>query len=349
MAVWLTRAGSHGEFEEKFIQENRVYLTWDELQLDLSKLSDRNALVPAITKIYPDRKPNTIRNWANQIWAFAKEIQIGDLIILPLKSQPAIQIGEVTGEYRFEQGGPNPYFHFRPVKWIGDAIPRANFSQDLLHSFGAFLTICRIQRNDAEARISAMRSSGWRSEVKPATDDPNAANSGAGIGDGAGLARFDHEEAARDEIAEFVGSRFKGHDLTRLVDAVLRAQGYTTYVSPPGPDGGADILAGAGPLGFSCPKLCVQVKSTSSPTDRPEVDKLLGVMTKFGAQEGLFVSWSGFKGSVQKELAQSFFRLRLWSQGDLLDAIFAQYDKLGDVIKAELPLKRIWTMVSDDE
>ena len=35
MAIWLIRAGSHGEYEQKFIQEGRVYVTWDELNLDL--------------------------------------------------------------------------------------------------------------------------------------------------------------------------------------------------------------------------------------------------------------------------------------------------------------------------
>jgi restriction system protein len=25
MAIWLIRAGSHGEYEQKFISENRVY------------------------------------------------------------------------------------------------------------------------------------------------------------------------------------------------------------------------------------------------------------------------------------------------------------------------------------
>lgn len=29
MAIWLIRAGSHGEYEQKFIRENRVYVTWD--------------------------------------------------------------------------------------------------------------------------------------------------------------------------------------------------------------------------------------------------------------------------------------------------------------------------------
>ena len=79
------------------------------------------------------------------------------------------------------------------------------------------------------------------------------------------------------------------------------------------------------------------------------MDKLLGAVTKFGAQEGLFVSWSGFRTNVQKELAASFFRVRLWSQKELLEALFAHYDQLDDELKAELPLKRIWTVATQDE
>ena len=72
-------------------------------------------------------------------------------------------------------------------------------------------------------------------------------------------------------------------------------------------------------------------------------------MTKFGAHEGLFVSWSGFKPNVQKELAASFFRVRLWTQKDLLEQLFAQFDQLDEDLKAELPLKRIWTVAAQDE
>jgi len=72
-------------------------------------------------------------------------------------------------------------------------------------------------------------------------------------------------------------------------------------------------------------------------------------MTKFGANEGLFVSWGGFKSNVQRELAGSFFRLRLWSQQDLLEQLFQNYDRLDEDIRAELPLKRIWSVALQDE
>ena len=159
----------------------------------------------------------------------------------------------------------------------------------------------------------------------------------------------DLEALAQDQISQLIAARFKGHGLTRLVEAILKSQGYTTYRSPEGADGGVDILAGTGPLGFGLPRLCVEVKSESSPIDRPTVDKLLGAVAKFGAQEGLFVSWSGFKTNVPKEMAASFFRVRLWTQKELLEQLFNQYEQLDEDIRAELPLKRIWTVTAKDE
>jgi restriction system protein len=345
MALWLLRAGSHGEFEQKFIQENRVYVTWDGLDVDLGKLSSRADLREAMVQRYPDVKPKAILNWVSQVWPFAHEMKKGDTVILPLKTQRAIQVGEVSSDYYFEPGGPDPFYHWRSVKWIGEAVPRDHFGQDLLHSFGAFMTICRVRRNNAESRIAAMRADGWGPEklseiIKPPVVAEAEADEAA-----EGL---DLEEAGRDQIAQLISARFKGHGLTRLVEAILNAQGYTTYRSPEGADGGADILAGAGPLGFGSPRLCVEVKSESGPIDRSAVDKLLGAVSKFGAQEGLFVSWSGFKTNVQKELAASFFRVRLWTQTELLEALFDNYEKLDSDLKAELPLKRIWTVAAQE-
>jgi restriction system protein len=346
MAIWLIRAGSHGEYELKFIQESRVYVTWDNLDVDLGKLSDRTQLAEAMTKRYPEAKQKAITNWVSQVWPFAHEIKKADLVILPLKTQRAIQVGEIAGEYRFEPKAANPFYHWRSVKWIAEAVPRTHFGKDLLNSFGAFMTICRVQRNNAEARLATMRANGWQAETiaaitKVATVDADELTA---IAEGTDL-----QEAARDQISQLIAARFKGHGLTRLVEGILKAQGYITYRSAEGADGGADILAGAGPLGFGAPRLCVEVKSADAPIDRPTVDKLLGAVTKFGAQEGLFVSWSGFKPNVQKELAGSFFRVRLWTQNELLEALFAHYERLDEDLKAELPLKRIWTVAALEE
>ncbi|HJZ53954.1 MAG TPA: restriction endonuclease [Gemmataceae bacterium] len=137
--------------------------------------------------------------------------------------------------------------------------------------------------------------------------------------------------------------------MARLVEAVLKAQGYTTYLSPPGADKGIDILAAPGPLGFGDPRLCVQVKSGDTPADLPTLNQLIGAMQNVHAQQGLLVSWGGFKASIDREVPAQFFRVRLWDQKSFLDELLAQYDKLDEDLRAELPLKRIWTVAAQDE
>jgi restriction system protein len=124
-----------------------------------------------------------------------------------------------------------------------------------------------------------------------------------------------------------------------------------TYVSPEGPDKGIDILAAPGPLGFGNPRLCVQVKAGDGAIDLATLNQLIGSMQNVHAEQGLLVSWGGFKSSVDKEAATQFFRVRLWDQDVLIDELMDHYDKLDEDFRTDLPLKRIWTLSeqSDDE
>jgi restriction system protein len=73
----------------------------------------------------------------------------------------------------------------------------------------------------------------------------------------------------------------------------MKATGYTTAVSPPGPDGRIDIVAGRGPMGFDPPRLCVQVKSGSGPVNVEIIQRLHGSMKTVGADQGLLIAWGG--------------------------------------------------------
>jgi restriction system protein len=41
--------------------------------------------------------------------------------------------------------------------------------------------------------------------------------------------------------------------------------------------------------------------------------------------------------------------VRLWTQKEFLESLFAHYDQLDEDLRAELPLKRIWTVAAQDE
>ena len=340
MALWLVRAGRHGEHEKKFLEENRIYLTWGGLSRDLAGKQDRAELRALLENVYPDSPKGRISNHLGQIWAFSQEIASDDWIVLPSKKKPAIHVAKVKGAYTFDPKGEDPFFHYREIEWIAQDVPRTNFDQDLLYSFGAFMTVCKLSRNDAETRVHNMADNGWK-----------APSTGLGIPKKGDVESTENREelvdltqVARDQLAKFIIAKFKGHGLARLVDAVLRARGYTTYLSPEGTDKGIDILAAPEPMGFGEPRVCVQVKSGDSPLDRPTLDQLIGVMQNVQASQGLLVSWGGFKSIVDKEEATQFFRVRLWDQGDLIDHVLGNYDKLDEEIRTELPLKRIWVV-----
>ena len=40
--------------------------------------------------------------------------------------------------------------------------------------------------------------------------------------------------------------------------------------------------------------------------------------------------------------------MRLWDSSDLVRAIYQNYDRLPAEIQAELPLKQVWVMVTED-
>ena len=98
MSIWLFRAGKNGEYEAKFLNEKKIYLTWDNLSIDLSKYKDRDKLLQKLTDIYNGEKPNTIKNWASQIYSIAHRIEKGDWIVLPSKVSSTIHFGKVVGE-----------------------------------------------------------------------------------------------------------------------------------------------------------------------------------------------------------------------------------------------------------
>ncbi len=340
MAFWMVRAGRHGESEQFALAEGVAVIGWDDLP-DLSTVQSRDDLAQLMQQTYPDKGARVLGNWTGQVWAFIREIKTSDLVAIPLKTTSTIAVGEVTGEYQHRITGHAESLHLRPVKWLNAELPRSAFDQDILYSLGSLLTVCQIRRNNAETRVRAML------EGKP-TPPPEVAKR-EGAADDTGEETFpDLEQYAKDQIRNHISHKFRGRSLERLIAELLRAQGYKVLEAPEGPDGGVDIIAGRGPMGFEPPRLCVQVKSSDIPLDVGALRELQGVMKNFGADQGLLVSWGGFKQSVSREARRLFFEVRLWDAGDVVTNVQQHFEELPDDLQAELPLKRIWALATEE-
>lgn len=238
MTVWMVRAGRDGEREDLALEERVVVLGWRELD-DLSDVASRDEVRARLASAVPNLSENAVKNYSAQVWSFVGRIEKGDLVVLPLKGSAAVAIGRVTGDYQFVPNAPEDARHRRSVEWLQEDLPRSAFGQDLLYSLGAFLTVCQIKRNNADERIQALARG--QEDPGPLLDD--AEPSGDGTSDDE-TAIVDVERYGRDRIAALITRRFAGHELARLVDEILEAEGYHTFRSPAGPDGGVDVLAG---------------------------------------------------------------------------------------------------------
>ena len=341
--IFLARAGSGGEDENYALDHGVAIIGFTEYP-SLAGAKDYDSILTLVRETRPDLKPRAAGNYAGQLWAFAVAMKEGDIVVLPRKLTSQVALGRVKGPYRYERVG-ELWRHSRAVEWLRPDVPRSVFGQDLLHSFGAFMTVCNITRNNAEERVAAVLSGKPDPGFLTTPGTPPEPEGVAGEDD---VVMLDIGLAAHDQIVAHIQSRFREHALSHLVNAVLAADGWTTKLSPPGPDGGVDILAGRGPFGLDAPRLCVQVKSQNSPADVTVYRTLQGSMQSFKAEQGLLVCWGGFNKPLLNEAKQGHFTVRLWDSRDLVEAIYRTYERLPAEIQAELPLKQVWMLVQEE-
>jgi restriction system protein len=231
--LWLVRAGKGGERETAALAQGLLAPGFIDVA-DLAQAKDRDAVLAKVTDAYPMEGENARKNFAAQLNQFRNTISVGDLVVMPRKQTPGVAIGRVTGPYAYVA---DPALrHVRNVEWLSTDVPRTALKQDLRHSLGAFMTICEISRNEALKRMEAVIGTGQ--DPGPSLALPKAAKVGVHP-DGAteaDEAPTDLEDLASQQLIALIMSEFAGHGLAQLVGEILRADGYSVRVSPPGPD-----------------------------------------------------------------------------------------------------------------
>jgi restriction system protein len=148
------------------------------------------------------------------------------------------------------------------------------------------------------------------------------------------------EEQAWAEISQYMRA-MNPYDFQDLVADLLRAMSYhVTWVSPPGKDGGLDILAWPDALGTRLPRIKVQVKRQQQSVS---VDGLRSFMALLGDDDvGLFVCTGGFTKDAEMEArTQEKRRVTLIGLEKLFDLWDEHYEKLTDRARRRLPLRSI--------
>lgn len=296
---------------------------------DLSLIdANRDAFKDKYVQVYPDAKKGSIATAAGMLYRFCYEVQIGDYVVFPSKSNREVNIGTVEGDYVYDPSQME-YVQTRKVKWLKH-LPRMSFSQGALYEIGSAMSFFMV-KNYADEFMAAL-DKGFKKSSAAADEDETV-----------GATADDIIESTKDFILKELSRQLKGYDLEQFVADLLRAMGYRTTVSPQGGDSGIDITAYKDELP---PRILVQVKSQDSDIKETTIQSLKGAMRE--GDYGLFVTLSNYTKNAQKYLDSTPI-IRGINGTELVDLILKYYEDLSEKYRKMIPLKMVYIPVPKEE
>ncbi len=320
--------GIHTLDDTLFLKQNKIAIGWREMGDLLAIEDNREAYKARYQQVYPDAKKGSIPTGSGMLYRFCHEVQLGDYVVFPSKSDRMINIGEVTGNYIYDASQPE-YVQTRTVKWL-KSLPRTAFTQGALYEIGSAMSFFSV-KNYADEFLAALKK-GFKHIASASGEDPTV-----------GATAEDIIESTKDFVLKELSRNLKGYALEEFVANLLQAMGYRTTVSPQGGDSGIDITAYKDELP---PRILVQVKSQNNDIKETTIQSLKGAMRE--GDYGLFVTLSNYTKNAQKYL-ESTPIIRGINGTELVDLVLKYYDVLDEKYQKMIPLKMVYIPVATNE
>lgn len=157
----------------------------------------------------------------------------------------------------------------------------------------------------------------------------------------------DTEYEANKSISSYLHT-MNEYVFQQLVADLLIAMGYyVDWVSPPGSDGGVDIVAFVDPLGVQRPTVKVQVKRWKGKVSMPEVKSF---KANLGNKDiGIFVALGGFSSEAEKFSRECDAQITLIDLDEFVALWKKHYHKLSDEAKRKFTLKPIYFFIPNED
>lgn len=155
------------------------------------------------------------------------------------------------------------------------------------------------------------------------------------------------DEASWTEVEQYL-KKMSPYDFQNVVAGLIKGMGYhVTWVAPPGPDRGIDVIAHTNPLGILGPRIKVQVKRTNDRIPVKEIRSFMAVLSD--GDVGIYVALGGFTTEAANEARhQEKRRLMLLDLEQLFDLWVEHYEKIPERERRLLPLKPVWFLSLND-
>ena len=322
--------GIHTQDDHLFLNDNVIAIGWKAFG-DLKAIEPtREAFKEHYEKTYPEVKRGSIATCAGMLYRFLHEVEVGDYVVFPSKSDRKINIGLIEGEYEYVPDAIE-YVQQRKVKWLKH-LPRTFFSQGALYEVGSALSFF-VVKSYADEYLAALDKNIKKNAVISSDDEDETVAATA----------EDIIETTKDFILKELSKNLKEYDLEGFVADLLNAMGYRTTVSKHGGDSGIDITAYKDELP---PRILVQAKSQDGDIKETTIQSLKGAMRE--GDYGLFVTLSNYTKNAQKYLENTPI-IRGINGTELVDLILKYYEQLSEKYRKMIPLKMVYIPVPRDD
>jgi restriction system protein len=330
--VWAIRAGSAGQADHIFLDQQQIALSCVEVGGDVSALpASRGAFKDAFNRGAGEDQASSAPALAGQVYRFVHEMRIGHRVLYPRKSDRTLRWGEIVGPYVYEAPGSGEggvergadggadFAHRRAVRWIG-RLSRDDFTQGALYELGATLSLFEVRSFAAEF---------WRkfeAGHEQAEDEPEE------------NAVRDIAETTNDFIARKLRTQFKGFPMEPLIADLFRAMGYRAHATRKTRDDGIDVIAHRDELGIEPPILKIQVKAHDGNIGADPVKAFYAMIQD--RDVGVFITTGGYSASAV-DFARTRGNLNLMNGVELIGLIQKYYDALDPRRRRQIPLRRV--------
>lgn len=332
--MWLVRAGRGADYVDAFVEHSIVGLCFDN-GTKLPPNPTREQILERVMAANPGEKKLANQMRAAQQARFVLDVQAGDLVLTYDPETRDYLIGEITSGYVFLKEAGTDYCHARRVVWQ-KRTSRDELAVETRNTLGAIQTVILV--NEAAAKDVAAHARPFDDTAHLPTPPGKTVNATPDD------EWFREQIAKADQFVEDRINRLDWQEMQELVAGLLRAMGYKTRVSPPGPDRGLDIFASPDGIGLEEPRIFVEVKHrTTTAIGSREIRSFLGGR-KIG-DKCLFVSTGGYSKDARMEADRSHVAITLLGLPELRKLVVEYYEKLDAPVAKLVPLQRVYLPV----
>jgi restriction system protein len=337
--MWMIRAGRGGENVDEFLKDGVAAFADDRDLGQIPAEVTKDDLRGRFAKVYPDEKEGSRESWASQILRFISEIKVGDDVVTGDRDRRRYVLGKVKSDYQWNSNNAAER-HYRRVDWTHE-VSRDALSTASKNTLGSVLTVFKVNADAAKDLLERAVPLGKLEPppiAKPTPSENETEDEALEM-----LSAETFEKA--DQFIEDQIDKLDWKEMQELVAGILRAMGYRTTVSEPGPDRGVDVFASRDGLGLEEPRIFVEVKHRTQAIGSKEIRAFVG--GRKAGDKCLYVSTGGFSKDAMYEAERASVAVTLINLPKLRQILVDFYEKLDPQTRALVPLKQLyWPIVN---